>query len=223
MRKALALFLLLILYWFSGHGAAFLHAQEEDDDDQPYDERIPIEDDWDGYISDLYAAGDKCFTISFGLIFPHGFLNKGTPIEHHLSPPVGGSIGPLSYNYFFNSNFFVGGEIAFLFNGTLANNTVFLVPIGLQAGWQFVLRRFEFPLAATIGFAPQRYLSLNYFGFFMKAGGGVYYRYNPDWSFGLNADWSWYPQRPMENGSPATAKNVDAFFIGLTISARYHF
>jgi len=224
MRKALALLLLIVLCWFSGQGAPFLHAQEEDDDDDPpYNDGVPVEDDWDGYISDLYSSGDKSFTIPFGLIFPFGFLNNGKSIDHNFSPPVGGSIGPLSYNYFFTPNLFVGGEIAFLFNGTLANNTVFLVPIALRGGWQFVLRRFEFPLYAAIGIAPQRYLNFNYIGFFMKAGAGAFYRFNPDWSFGVNADWNWYPQRPMENGKPATSKNVDGFFIGLIIAARYHF
>jgi len=224
MRKALALLLLLGLYCLSGHGTLFLYAQEEDNEDEPsYDGDIPMESDWDGYISDLYSRGDQTFTISLGVMFPTVFLNNGKKIEHNFSPPVGGT-GSLAYSYFLNSNFFLGGEIGVKFNGTVAKNTVYLVPIGVRAGWQFVVRRFEFPLTAAIGIAPQRYLSYGYFGMFAKAAVGAFFRYNPDWSFGLNVDWSWYPQwQPKEDGKTVPEKNVDANFLGLTLSARYHF
>ena len=192
---------------------------EEDEEDDPYyNEDIFGEEDWGGYIAELYSRGDQTFTISLGLIFPAIFTNNGQRIDHHFSPPVGGT-GTLVYTYFFTSNIFFGAEIGVKFNRTLARNTIFLIPIGARAGWQFVFRRFEFPLFGTIGFAPQRYLNLSLVGLFTKLGAGAYYRFNPDWSFGLNVDWNWYPQRPKGEKS----KNVNANIIGVTISARYHF
>ena len=221
-RKTPALLLLVVLFILSGHNAPFLYAQEEGEyDESPYD-GIPYEDDWEGYISDPYTRGDQTFTISLGLSIPTVFVNKGKAIDHNFEPPVGGT-GSLAYTYFFGSHLFVGGEIGVVINGTLAKGSIFLVPIGLRAGWQFVFRRFEFPLFAVIGFAPQRYLNLNYVGLFMKGGGGAFYRFNPDWSFGLNVDWNWYPQWPLENGKPNRDKNVDANILGITLSARYHF
>jgi hypothetical protein len=75
----------------------------------------------------------------------------------------------------------------------------------------------------TVGVVPHRYLNLNYIGLFIKGGASVYFRFNPEWSFGLIGDWNWYPQWPRENGKPAPEKNVDANIAGIILSARYHF
>jgi len=193
----------------------------QSDEDPDYDD-IPIETDWEGYISEAYSRGDQVFIISLGVIFPTVFINDGKIIDHHFNPPVGGT-GSLAYSYFFGSHFYFGGEIGVKFNYTLGQNTVFIIPIGLRAGMQFVHRRFEFPLNLAIGVAPQRYLNLGYAGLFVKGGAAAFFRFNPDWSFGLNFDWSWYPQWPQEGGKPVPAKNVDGNIVGLTLSARYHF
>ena len=223
MRKALALLLLLGLYCFSGHGTVFLYAQEEDDEDEPpSDGGIPIESDWDGYISDLYSRGDQTFTISLGVTFPTVFLNNGKVIPHQFDPPVGGT-GSLAYCYFLNRNLFLGGEIGGIFNGTMQKNVVYIVPIGVRVGWQFVLHRFEFPLHVVTGVAIHRYINLGYAGLFVKGVAGGFFRFNPDWSFGVNFDWGWYPQWPMKDGKPDPDKNVDGNIIGVTLSARYHF
>lgn len=221
MQKVRFFLLLLMLCWFSGQ-TAFLYAQEDDEEDDPYDEDIPLEDDWDGYVTDLYSRGDQLFVISAGVIFPTVFYNNAKRINHNFNPPVGGAMS-LSYLYFLSSHFFLGGEIGFKFNYTLGQNTIFLIPIGVRTGWQFVLHRFEFPVSMTIGIAPQRYLNNSYPGFFLKAGASAFFRFNPDWSFGLNTDWTWYPQWPKENGRPVPHKNMDANILGLTLAARYHF
>ncbi|MCL2271053.1 MAG: hypothetical protein FWC24_06905, partial [Treponema sp.] len=196
-----------------------LHAQESEDEDEP----DYIESDWDGYMPSLYSRGDQTFTISLGVIFPALFYNEGVYVKNHnFTPPVGG-MGVLGYTYFINSNYFLGGEIGLKFNYTLGQNTIFMIPIGLRTGWQFIISRFEIPLHVTAGIAPQRYLNNSYVGLFVKGGGSLYFRFSPDWSFGLNADWSWYPQWPRENGKPIPQKNMDGHIVGLTLSARYHF
>jgi len=58
---------------------------------------------------------------------------------------------------------------------------------------------------------------------YLKATASAFFRYNPNWSFGVNADWGWFPQWPKEDGKRAPEKDVDAHFIGVTLSARYHF
>jgi hypothetical protein len=219
MQKVRFFLLLLGLCWFSGQGAV-LFAQEEDEDDQDID--VPLETDWFDYVSDTYSRGDQTFNISLGVIFPTIFLNNGSKIDHNFSPPVGGA-GTLAYNYYLSSLFFVGGEVSVQFNYTLGKNTVFIIPLGVRAGVQFVISRFEFPLFMVVGVAPQRYLNDGYAGLFLKGGASGFFRFNPDWSFGLNVDWSWYPQWPREDGSPVPSKNVDANVLGLTLSARYHF
>jgi hypothetical protein len=66
-----------------------------------------------------------------------------------------------------------------------------------------------------VGFAPQTYLEKKYLGFFVKPGVSAFWRFNPDWSFGLNAAWWWVPQW--------AARTVHGNFLELSVSARYHF
>jgi hypothetical protein len=219
MRKVGLFFLLLGLCWFSGQGT-FLHAQDDDEDD---DGGYPLDTDWDGYITDLYSFGDQTFSISLGVAFPVVSLNsEGKKIAHHFNPPVGGS-GSLSYTYFLGAHFFLGLEIGVQFFYTLGENTVFIIPIGLRGGGQFLIGRFEIPLYMTIGVAPQRYLDYSYVGLFLKAGFSVYFRFNPSWSFGLAHEWSWYPQWPKKDGNRVPNKDINAFFTSVTLAARYHF
>jgi hypothetical protein len=211
MQKAGAFFLLLLLA-----GGPVIFAQEEEEEGPGDEEEIPIESDWSGFMPSLYSAGDQTFTITLGLIFPTLALQNGNKITHNLNP-VGGT-GNLAYTYFFGPHIFLGGEIGVMFDTTLRKNTLFVIPIGVRAGYQFLFNRFEFPLALLVGFAPQRYLDLGYFGFFMKPSASAFFRFNPDWSFGVNTAWWWVPQR-----TPDTKKNVDGHFIDITLSARYHF
>ena len=205
MRKAGA-FLLLLLIGFT----VLLYAQEDDGDD-------PLEPDWDVYDMDYYTSGDQTFIMSAGTVFPAVFLNNGQVIEHNFSPPVGGT-GYLSYNYYINSNVFLGGEFGGIFMPTLGRNTAYIIPLGFRAGYQFNVLRFELPVYATLGITWHRYLNLGYFGLFMKGGGSVYYRFNADWSFGVNVNWGWYPEWTSDRN-----KNIDGNIVDLTLGARYHF
>jgi len=231
MRKIPAFFLLLALCCFAG-GGVVLYAQENapydenapDDNDNDYDSENGGENDseFDIYIPDLYTRGDQNITISLGTIFPAVFLNNGKKINHNINPPVGGMLS-FAYNYFLGKNLFLGGEIGFASAFTLGESALFIIPIGVRAGWQFVFRRFEFPLFGVIGIAPQRYLDLGYFGMYLKVAASAYYRFLPKWSFGIIADWSWYPQWPKEDGKRVPDKDVYANLFGLILSARYHF
>jgi hypothetical protein len=220
MRKVRVLILLLGLCWFSGQSV--LYAQEQDDDEDAIYNGDDEFDIWDGYITELYSRGDQTFTMSLGAGFPVLFLNNGKLIDHHFKPPVGGS-GSLGYSYFLNARLFLGAEIGVQIYYTLGQNTLFLVPIGLRGGWQFRVSRFEFPLGLTVGMVIHRYLNNNYLGLFVKGGASAYFRFNPDWSFGLSADWNWFPQWPKENGNLVPGKNMDANMVGVTLAARYHF
>jgi len=216
---------MLALCCFAGRGM-ILYAQSND----PYDESIPDDDedgsqadsDFDKFIPDIYTNGDQAINISLGAVFPTVFLNNGKEIAHNIIPPVGGMLS-FAYNYFLGANIFLGGEVGFAYAYTLGENALFIIPIGFRAGWQFVFRRFEFPLYAAIGIAPQRYLDLGYFGMYLKGALSGFYRFHPKWSFGLIVDWTWYPQWPMKDNVRITSKDVDGNMLGVILSARYHF
>jgi len=200
MRKAWVILLLLLTI------LPFLLAAQEDDDPE-----------WDYYYDELYSRGDQTFIISLGTIFPTIFMNNSHKITHKFSPPVGGT-GSLSYHYYFNPNIFIGGEVGGLFVPTLGGNTLFIIPVGVKGGYQFNYRKFEFPLSITLGVSWHRYLSMGYFGPYMKGGGAAFYRVSSSWSFGINANWFWFPEWTGEK-----SKNVHGNMIDLTLCARYHF
>jgi hypothetical protein len=207
VSKAGALLLILLI------GFTFLLNAQEIDGDDP-----GLEDDWDVFSPDLYVTGDQTFIISLGLIFPIVFVNgEGTVLKQNLDPPIGGT-GILSYNYHIGPNFYLGGEISGTFNATLGGNMYYSIPLGLRVGYQLYLWRFEFPINLTIGMIWHRFMSLGYYGFYMKGGASMYYRFNSEWSFGITANWCWFPQWVEEK-----SKSVDGHFIDLLLSARYHF
>jgi hypothetical protein len=186
--------------------------------DDPEDE-IPIEDDWSGFMPGLYSRGDQAFGLSVGIVAPLGFVRPGGgTIPHNMT--VGGA-GSLSYDYFFGSHFFVGGELLGMFASTLGRHMLIVVPINLRVGYQFVYKSFEFPLSLGLGIAPQQLRtskSYTYLGFFMKPRASVFFRINPDWSVGVNTAWWWIPQITEDS-----AESVHGHFFEATLAVRYHF
>jgi len=217
MKKALALSLMCFMVL-----NITLHAQEEDD----YYQEGQGEYDWYGDLPSLYSAGDKTFNISPGITIPALFINKDPSKfddkkvlsypEHNFNRT--GGAGALAFNYFINSNVFLGGEIGGQFIGTLAKNTSYIIPIGFRSGYQFLVWRLEIPLTMVIGIAPQTLLNYGYAGLFIKGGPAVFYRFNPDWSFGVDLNWAWFPQWTSQ-----PKKNAHGNFIQIFLSARYHF
>ena len=204
MRRTRSLFFILFLIFLGLN----LPAQEEEDPDD-----APPDSEWVDIASAPYSSGDRNFVVSLGVLFPIYFSG----IENNRHGLSFGGLGTLTFNYFINSNIFLGAELSGTFSGTRGGNMLYIIPFGIRAGYQFWYRRFEFPVSLMIGAAPQRYLEKGYFGPIFKPGASVFWRYNPDWSFGLNAAWWLVPQWP-KNGN-----NSIGNFLELTLSARYHF
>ncbi|MDR2101382.1 MAG: hypothetical protein LBP43_02300 [Treponema sp.] len=180
-------------------------------------DEIPIESDWDGAVPTLYSRGDQIFSMTLGTLFPIVFFDaRGKTYPHNLFA-VGG-MGALSYNYFLSPHWFAGGEISGMFIKT-RNSMLYIVPMGFLGGYQFILGQFEFPLSLMLGVAPQKFLDEGYFGYlFLKPRVSAFWRFSPEWSFGLNTAWWWVPQWPKDR-----SKNATGNFLELTFSARIHF
>jgi len=174
------------------------------------------ETDWENYQYDYYAPGDQTFQISLGVAVPTVYLDyQRKPMVNNA--PVGG-VGSLIFNYYIKPKLYVGGELSGMFVPTKGGNTMFVIPLGPRIGTQFIVGRFEFPIAASIGMAWQTFLSHRYFGMYMKGGGGALVRAKNNWAFGLSTNLYWFPQWTKEK-----EKNADALFLDITFSARYHF
>jgi len=207
MRRTWSIFLVLLLIFcglslYAQEGAY----QEEDPDNSfsgtEFDEIMTVE----------YSSGDKTFSVSAGILIPLFFSGIDNN-QHGIS--VGG-FGSLAFNYFITQRFFVGGELSGMFAGTRGRNMLYIVPFGVRIGYQFSFRRFEFPVSLMIGAAAQQYLEKNYLGLIVKPGVSAFWRFNPEWSFGVNGAYWFVPQWP------ANKKNTFGNFLELTLSARYH-
>ena len=194
-------------------GLAFqLAAQEEDNDSYPEEEEPVLI--WDFFEPDQYMAGDQVLNISAGIIFPTIFTGSG--MEGNPSNLKLGGMGNISYSFFLTPNWFVGGEFLGMFAGTGGGNMLYIIGIGGHGGYLHLWRRFEFPVRLTIAAAPQMYLEKNHLGILIKPGASAYFRYNVDWSFGINANWWMMPQAPKNK------KFVMGNFLEFSFSARYH-
>jgi hypothetical protein len=197
--------------------------QEEEDDDS---DELPIESEWTGPLPDRYAPGDRMFTMSVGALFPMVFLDQdGNVYDSQIK--AGLTLGAIGLNFFLTPGIFVGGEFSLGFSWTI-NNILFQLPFGVRLGYQFTLNspklpsflnRFEFPVSIMVGMYSQNYQTRNYFGLFLKPEISTYFRFNSDWSFGVNVGWWWVPQWP-ENGPKF---NRFGNFLNTTLSARYLF
>ena len=208
MQKMLFPVLLLGLFFLSQS----LFAQEEAYPEDDFPSPPPF---WGEIVSSPYAAGDRNFVITLGVLFPTLFFgNDIVDNDHGLR--LGGT-GSLAFNYFLTPNIFVGGELSGAFVGTRGGNMLYLVPFGARIGYQFVFNRIEIPVSVMVGGATQRYLGRGYFGPVVKPSISGFWRLNHDWSFGLNGIWWFVPQWPTNR------HNVYGNFFELTFSARYHF
>jgi hypothetical protein len=213
--KSRLLFGILVLV----SGLSPLAAQDGGDEwNEDPGEEIPV-DDWTGFMPSLYSRGDQTFGLSFGVALPTFFIGSGGEVLPR-NMVIGGT-GSLSYDYFFGSNFFVGGDVQGMFAPTLGDHMLFIIPLNIRAGYQFVIKRFEFPLSLGFGFAAQQFKtskSYSYAGFFIKPRASAFFRFNPDWSFGIHSAWWWLPQTPKNSG-----ETVHGHFFEATLAVRYHF
>jgi hypothetical protein len=206
MRRTWSVFLILFLLFFESS----LFAQQDPEADEEYPES-----EWIEIITAPYVRGDKNFVISLGVLIPTYFGGSG--IEKNQNGLSAGGTMSLAFNYFLNQNVFAGGEISGSFSATRGGNMLYIIPFGFRLGYQFLFRRFEFPISLLIGAAGESYLEKGYMGPFLKPGASVFWRFSPEWSFGLNVNWWFVPQWP------ANDLNVYGNFLELTLAARYHF
>ncbi|MDR2211116.1 MAG: hypothetical protein LBO65_06585 [Spirochaetaceae bacterium] len=203
-------------------GLFVLSAQEEGEEEDDEDEYIPIESDWSGVSETLYSRGDQTFCMGLGLVKPLFYADRQRGYSE-TNMKLGG-LGSLGWNYFLGPHLFIGAELNGMFAATIGENMYFCLPMGFRTGYQFILYRFEFPLSVLAGFAPQTHKERSYFGFFSKAEGSAYFRFNSNWSFGINTSFWWVPQwSGKERVDYDGNVNIHGFFWAFSLGARYHF
>lgn len=190
--------------------AAQLAAQEKPEQDSP----LKIE--WIDSYEETYEAGDNVFTIDAGVLFPLSFTDgNGTTLPNKNY--VGGT-GHLIYQIFLNKWLFAGGEFSGSFSATLGENVMYTMPFGATIGANLKVKSFEFPFSLTVGGILYSYMNTNYFGMYIKPTIGAFWRFNREYSFGINASYLWNPQWTAD---PATT--VNGHMMSAVLAVRYHF
>lgn len=191
-------FLLVLLTFSLLTGTIF--AEEEYEADE-YD---------DGYVYEQNAAGDQYIKADFFANLPLSFNGK-------LYVGAGFNLG---YYRFLNNWLAIGGEIAPIWNLSIGQKSLIMLPITLGAFVQPTIKNFEFPIGITLGIASTTWQNnITMFPCFVaKATGGAWYRFNEGWSFGIDASFMWIPQY-FENPK----YNSNGLFIQTGIALRHHF
>lgn len=186
--------------------------QEEESPEENPQENEPISSD-DSYIEDeefIYKMNQK----------GDQFIKIGLMVNIPLHPSttqlkVGGS-GTLGYMRFLNSNLAVGGDASFAYMTTIGDNVFTCIPLMAKVMYQFTFHKFEFPITLGIGGAFQNYIGESYFGLIIKPELGAFFRYSPDWSFGVNVGWNMMPQWTKDSSYFGVIMDIGA-------TVRYHF
>lgn len=173
-------------------------------------------DPWEYLDQTETVEGDNVFTINVGLLFALAFVDGN---NQSLDTNLGlGGAGILSYDYMLTKYFSIGGEFGGSFNSTQGANILYTVPFGLRVGALFEAGPFEIPVSIMAGACLQTELADNHLSLAFKLEPGFFWRFNDDWSFGLNVSWWMIPQF---NEDPA--KSVWGHFMFTSLAARYHF
>jgi hypothetical protein len=199
---------------------AFAQDSEEDNEEE---NRSPIISTWTADNMSLYTRGDQLFWINIGILIPLFVTdNKGDKMERNIK--LGGA-GSLAYSYFLNSHLYLGAELQGSFSVTKARKFMYMVPIAVKVGYQFLVSRFEFPLSVAIGGCSQTYDNTNnIYSMFIKPQASAFFRFNPEWSFGLNVEWWVVPQITKDENKKRTPQyDATGHFMEISLAARYHF
>lgn len=172
------------------------------------DEFLPNEDSSEDIVYKMNEVGDQYMALKLNVIIPYRpFGNL----------KIGGS-GSIGYERFITDGFTLGGDVSFAYMQTIGDNVFYIVPFMVMAGYQFSLGRFEIPISIGIGGTLQNYIDRTYFGLTIRPALAAYYRFTPDWSFGIHTNLYVLPQ---------WYKNTDFNYVGLIheigLAARYHF
>jgi hypothetical protein len=154
-------------------------------DDKPADK--PPERGRSAFGIEGHQLGDQTLALAAGLAFPLFFQEYGGQI-HDTNLTLGGS-GELQYSAYLNSNVRLGADLAGLFARSPNDRTLFLLPITVRIAYVLAISRFEFPISLGAGINIVNYREWSAVDFILKPGVAGFWRYDSNWSFGLNVSW----------------------------------
>lgn len=166
-----------------------------------------------------HQLGDQTLALSAGVMVPL-FYQEFDGAYHDTNLNVGGA-GELQWSAYVSPSVRVGIDIGGGFARSPNDRTLFLVPITLKAAWVLDYSRFEFPFSLGAGISIVRYREWSHVDMILKPGVGCYWRYDTNWSFGLNLAW-WLDFQTVTKYQEANQARMANFLI-ITPGVFYNF
>ncbi len=171
-------------------------------------------------IIETYSLGDQVLTINLGPIIPLFFQSlDGTVSPTNLSLGGGGS---LHWASFLNNRWTIGLEAGGIFSFSPNNRTLFMLPVTGKLSYYLRSFPFEIPLSLGVGMNMSRLSNNFHIEPIVKPAASIFWKYNAEWSFGVNFVYWWIPQIYLIN-PPPTEQSRYGNFLEITLSALYHF
>jgi hypothetical protein len=130
-----------------------------------------------------FEKGDQIISLNAGTTIPlFTFGGNATSTETKLY--TGGSFS-LGYQYFLAHGLAIGGTLSTSFNKTYGGRDFFMAPLSFRTAYWWSFRLFDLSAAFELGGYLSKVSTETMVGPFAKAGGGIYWHINNDWSLGF--------------------------------------
>ncbi len=166
-----------------------------------------------------HQLGDQTLALSAGMMVPLFFQEfGGSAFPTNLTL---GGMGELQWAAYLNPNLRIGLDLAGSFARSPNDHTLFLMPITAKVAYVLGVSRFEFPFYLGAGISIVRYREWSHVDFILKPGVAGYWRYDSNWSFGLNLTWWLDFQSTTSSQDPSQARMGN--FLMISPSVFYNF
>lgn len=171
------------------------------------------------YFGGLHKKGSQLISLSTGAEIPLFILPQDPGAAE--SYPLGfGASFSLEYQYFIANRLTIGGSLTGAFNTTVAGRTLFIAPIAAHAGYFWGIAPMEYSLGLDAGLTIMRLSGNGVITPFTKLNFGIYRQIGESWSLGGSLSYWLIPE--IHTGAYSNLTRYGNF-LGLTLSALYHF
>ena len=164
-----------------------------------------------------HELGDQMFSIRAGILLPLFWQDLGGNEILPANSSIGAA-GALQWNFYLTGSLRLGIDIGLAFGVDINSNLYNMIPISFRTTYIFSISRFEFPVSLCVGMNILNHLENYDIGLIIRPEAGMFYRYDANFSFGLNIGYWWTLEFPVKD-DPATAGN----FLDITPALLYHF
>ncbi len=168
-----------------------------------------------------HTLGDQALGISAGLLIPL-FFQEFQGGEYHGTNLSLGGVGSLQWSAYLSAYWRMGIEVAGAFAFSPNLKTLLILPLTLKVAYLINVSRFEIPISLGVGVSIIRYREWSHLDIIAKPGIGAYWRYDHNWSFGINMEW-WLDFQYVDPAYQPVEQARIGNFLAITPSLIYNF